>query len=175
VLLERLVTNLLDNAIRYNVPGGWVQATTGRQADGVYLTVANSGQPIPAGQVSSLFEPFRRLHPRTGTGTGSGLGLSIVQSVIGAHGGQLSAHSQPDGGLKIEIILSAAGPSARSSHIPAGPARAADGRPRGMVGGGPAAAEGTAADLRHPTSLGYRRDGCAASLGHESADSQSDL
>jgi signal transduction histidine kinase len=121
VLLERLVTNLLDNAIRYNVPGGWVQATTGRQADGVHLTVANSGQPIPADQVPGLFEPFRRLGPRTGTGTGSGLGLSIVQSVVTAHGGQLTAQARPDGGLKIEITLPAAGPPARTSRIPASP------------------------------------------------------
>jgi len=120
VLLERLVTNLLDNAIRYNVPGGWVQATTGRQANGVHLTVANSGQPIPVGQVPGLFEPFRRLRPRTGTGTGSGLGLSIVQSVVTAHAGQLSAHARPDGGLEIEITLPAAGPPAHASQVPAG-------------------------------------------------------
>jgi signal transduction histidine kinase len=153
VLLERLVTNLLDNAIRYNVPGGWVQATTGRQGDGVHLTVANSGQPVPADQLPGLFEPFRRLGPRTGAGAGSGLGLSIVQSVITAHGGQLSAHALPDGGLKIEITLPAAGPPARTSHMPAGPARAAGRRPRNMAGGRPAAAEGTAADLRHPATL----------------------
>jgi signal transduction histidine kinase len=103
VLLERLVTNLLDNASGTTSPAAGSKRQRGRQADGVHLTVANSGQPIPADQVPGLFEPFRRLRPRTGTGTGSGLGLSIVQSVVTAHGGQLSAHARPDRGLKIEI------------------------------------------------------------------------
>jgi len=105
VLLERLVTNLLDNAVRYNIPGGWVRAATERGADGVRLKVTNSGQPIPADQVSELFEPFRRLSLRSGSETGSGLGLSIAQSVATTHGGRLSAQARPDGGLEIELTI----------------------------------------------------------------------
>jgi signal transduction histidine kinase len=120
VLLERLVTNLLDNAVRYNVPGGWVLATTECQAGSVRLTVANSGARIPADRVPELLEPFRRLSERAGTGTGSGLGLSIVQSVVTAHGGQLSARARPEGGMEIEVTLPAVELPARTGQVPAG-------------------------------------------------------
>jgi signal transduction histidine kinase len=115
VLLERLVTNLLDNAVRYNVPGGWVRATTERRAEGVRLVVANSGALIAADRVPELLEPFRRLNERPGAGTGSGLGLSIAASVANAHGGRLSARARPEGGLEVEVILpAAAGPQGRA-------------------------------------------------------------
>jgi signal transduction histidine kinase len=121
VLLERLVTNLLDNAVRYNVPGGWVRAATERRVGGVRLTVANSGPPIPPDRVPELLEPFRRLGERAGTGTGLGLGLSIVQSVVNAHGGRLAARARPGGGLEIDVTLpAAAGPRARTGQVPAG-------------------------------------------------------
>jgi signal transduction histidine kinase len=109
VLLERLVTNLLDNAARYNVAGGWIQVMTRSQPDGVRLTVANSGQEVPAERVPELFEPFRRLNDRVAAGQGNGLGLSIVQSVVAAHGGQLSARPLPGGGLEVQIGLPGAG------------------------------------------------------------------
>jgi signal transduction histidine kinase len=107
VLLERLATNLIDNAVRHNQPGGWVHASI-RQAAGVaVLTVASSGQPIPPDQVPGLFEPFRRLGGRAGTRTGTGLGLSIVESVARAHGGQADARARPEGGLEVQVRLSA--------------------------------------------------------------------
>jgi signal transduction histidine kinase len=121
VLLERLVTNLLDNAVRYNVPGGWVRATTEHQAEGVRLVVANTGAVIPADRVPELLEPFRRLNERAGTGTGSGLGLSIAASVAGAHGGRLSARARPGGGLEVEVTLpKTARPQARADGMAAG-------------------------------------------------------
>jgi len=121
VLLERLVMNLMDNAVRYNVPGGWVRATTEHQADGIRLVVANSGAVIPADRVPELLEPFRRLNERAGTAMGSGLGLSIVQSVASAHGGRLSARARPEGGLEVELTLpAAAGPQARADGVAAG-------------------------------------------------------
>ena len=121
VLLERLVTNLLDNAVRYNVPAGWVRATTEHQADGIRLVVVNSGAVIPADRVPELLEPFRRLNERAGTAMGSGLGLSIVQSVASAHGGRLSARARPEGGLEVELTLpAAAGPQARADGVAAG-------------------------------------------------------
>jgi signal transduction histidine kinase len=105
VLLERLVNNLLDNAARYNVAGGWIRVATGSQPGGVCLTVANSGREVPGDRVPELFEPFRRLHDRVGTGPGNGLGLSIVQSVVAAHGGELAAHPLPGGGLEVQVGL----------------------------------------------------------------------
>ena len=93
-LIEALLTlarNLVDNAVRHNVPDGWVLASTRHDAGQVELTVANGGEPIPADQVSGLFEPFRRLFGRTGSRSGTGLGLSIVASVARAYDGLAEA------------------------------------------------------------------------------------
>jgi signal transduction histidine kinase len=107
VLLERLVSNLIDNAVRHNVPGGWVLASTRHRAGRVELIVANGGEPVPADQVTGLFEPFRRLSGRAGSPLGTGLGLSIVASVARAHGGEAEAHATADGGLEVQISLPA--------------------------------------------------------------------
>ena len=121
VLLERLVSNLIDNAVKHNVTGGWVLASTRTDAGTAELTIANSGEHIPADQVTGLFEPFRRLCGRTGNRPGTGLGLSIVASVANAHGGHAQAHARPDGGLDVQITLPA---TANGTGPP--PSRAAD-------------------------------------------------
>ena len=108
VLLERLASNLIDNAVRHNVTGGWVLASTRTDAGIAELTVANGGERIPPDEVTGLFEPFRRLCGRTGNRPGSGLGLSIVASVAKAHGGHAEARARPDGGLDVQIRLPAA-------------------------------------------------------------------
>jgi signal transduction histidine kinase len=87
VLVERLVANLVDNAVRYNVTGGSVQVKTGTDRDQSYLSVANTGPLVPETEVASLFEPFTRLDRRVANGQGVGLGLSIVASVVTAHRG----------------------------------------------------------------------------------------
>lgn len=115
VLLERLVSNLIDNAVKHNVTGGWVLARTGTDAGSAELTVANGGEHIPADQVTGLFEPFRRLSGRTGNRPGTGLGLSIVSSVANAHGGHAQAYARPDGGLDVQITL----PATANGHRPA--------------------------------------------------------
>ena len=115
VLLERLVSNLIDNAVKHNVTGGWVLASTRTDAGTAELTVANGGEHIPADQVTGLFEPFRRLSGRTGNRPGTGLGLSIVASVANAHGGHAQAHARPDGGLDVQITL----PATANGHRPA--------------------------------------------------------
>jgi signal transduction histidine kinase len=107
VLLERLVSNLIDNAVRHNVAGGWVLASTQHHAGRVELTVANGGEPVPADQVAGLFEPFRRLSGPAGSPPGTGLGLSIVASVAWAHGGEAESHARADGGLEVRISLPA--------------------------------------------------------------------
>jgi signal transduction histidine kinase len=105
-LLERLVANLVENAVRHNRPGGWVEVDTGRAGPLAVIRVANSGPPIPPDQVATLFEPFRRLHPdRTGSHRGAGLGLSIVRSVATAHGGTATAKALPEGGLEVRVEL----------------------------------------------------------------------
>jgi signal transduction histidine kinase len=105
VLLERLAQNLVENAIRHNVTAGRVTVTTRTSTDHALLTVTNTGPVIPAYEVPGLFEPFRRLTDRVGSARGTGLGLSIVRSVAHAHGGDVTAHPRPDGGLVVDVAL----------------------------------------------------------------------
>jgi signal transduction histidine kinase len=108
-LLDRMVANLLENAVAYNLPSGWVEVSTSNGSDRARLRVANSGPRVPQGQVPTLFEPFRRLsRDRTGSGRGAGLGLSIVRSVARAHGGDARARPRTSGGLTVEVELPAA-------------------------------------------------------------------
>jgi signal transduction histidine kinase len=104
-LLERMIQNLVDNAIRHNEPGGWVRLRTGSSDAAAYLEIANSGPLIPDDAVPSLFEPFRRMEARTGIRDGVGLGLSIARSVVTAHGATVTARSQPAGGLDISVVI----------------------------------------------------------------------
>ncbi|KAA9153810.1 HAMP domain-containing protein [Amycolatopsis acidicola] len=101
ILLERLVTNLVHNAIIYNEPGGWVHAGV----DGA-LVVENTGPAVPAESLPGLFEPFRRLAgDRTSHTNGAGLGLSIVRSIATAHHGSVRAEAGAHGGLRITVEL----------------------------------------------------------------------
>ncbi|GAB2744890.1 sensor histidine kinase [Amycolatopsis magusensis] len=103
VLLERLVTNLVENAVRYNRPGGAVHLRIGRNPA---LTVQNTGPVIRADAIPALFEPFRRLdHDRTSGASGAGLGLSIVRSVAQAHDGSVYAQPAESGGLVVGVWL----------------------------------------------------------------------
>ena len=108
VLVERLVTNLIDNSVRHNVRDGWVQVRTGYRDEMAFISVANSGPVIPGTTISSLFEPFYRCDPHPTSADviqGAGLGLSIVQSVVAAHGGHVSARPVPGGGLEVMAVL----------------------------------------------------------------------
>jgi signal transduction histidine kinase len=115
VLIERLITNLIDNAVRHNDPGGWVQVATGTRNGMAFIDVANGGPLIPADLVPSLFEPFQRLTDqalpdraladRAGSPDGTGLGLSIVRSVALAHRGHATARARPAGGLEVTVSL----------------------------------------------------------------------
>ena len=104
LLLEHLAANLVDNAVRYNVPGGAVWVRTDTVAGRVVLTVDNTGPVVDPEAVATLFEPFRRLRERTGDG-GFGLGLAIVASIAGAHGGAAVAGARPGGGLSVTVSL----------------------------------------------------------------------
>jgi signal transduction histidine kinase len=104
-LLERMITNLVDNAVRHNEPGGWIRLRTGSKNAAVYLEIANSGPFVPDDVVPSLLEPFRRMDPRTGVRDGVGLGLSIARSVVTAHRGTVTARSRPAGGLDISVVI----------------------------------------------------------------------
>jgi signal transduction histidine kinase len=123
VLLERLTQNLVDNAIRYNLPrGGWVRVTTELVDGSAELTVENSGPHVPHYEVPSLFQPFRRLvttdrrsdGAHVSHGRGAGLGLSIVESVAQAHGGSVSASPRHEGGLTVRVRIPAVSDGARA-------------------------------------------------------------
>jgi signal transduction histidine kinase len=109
VLAERLVTNLVDNAVRHNAPDGWIELRTGTRDDMAFIAVANGGAAIPDESVPSLFEPFWRGTERAGSPAGAGLGLSIVRSVAIAHNGQISAANPAAGGLEVSVLFPAAG------------------------------------------------------------------
>jgi signal transduction histidine kinase len=109
LLLERLVINLVDNALRYNVPSGTIRLTTCTVDDRVVLTVANTGPVIAPDAVDGLLEPFRRLHDRSDN-DGFGLGLAIVASISAVHGGTVTAQPLPGGGLNVTVTLPAASP-----------------------------------------------------------------
>jgi signal transduction histidine kinase len=104
-LLERMIWNLVGNAVRHNEPGGWIRLRTGASDANVYLEIANSGPLIPDEAVPSLFEPFRRMEARTGLRDGVGLGLSIARAVTTAHRATVTARSQPGGGLDISVVI----------------------------------------------------------------------
>jgi signal transduction histidine kinase len=109
VLLERLLTNLVQNAIKYNVPDGHLLVRTAAVPDGQItraLSLSNTGPMIPAEMVPTLLEPFRRMaSERTGVVGGAGLGLSIVRSIVAAHGGHLEVRAGDTGGLIADIAL----------------------------------------------------------------------
>jgi signal transduction histidine kinase len=106
LLVQQLVTNLLDNAVRHNIPGGDIQIATGSSSDRAVLSVTNSGQVIPAAEMDRLFQAFQRLGPRLARRDGGhGLGLSIVRAIATAHGATITAQPRPGGGLAINVAF----------------------------------------------------------------------
>jgi signal transduction histidine kinase len=119
-LVERLVANLVDNALHYNRPRGWIRASTGLWNGRATLEVSNAGPAVAADEVELLFEPFRRqagertLSPgRQPARQGLGLGLSIVRAIADAHGAELTATSGAQGGLRVRVSFPAAAPEVR--------------------------------------------------------------
>jgi signal transduction histidine kinase len=106
-LVERLVANLVDNAIRYNVPGGSVEVATGSRDGQAVISVSNTGPLVPSEQVARLLEPFQRLDRSARDDGHHGLGLSIAHAIALAHGGTLSALPRQGGGLVVRAAFPA--------------------------------------------------------------------
>jgi signal transduction histidine kinase len=101
-LVERLLTNLVQNAIRYNLPGGTVTVTVENTQDTSVLTVTNTGPDVPGEQIPRLLQPFQRIAAER-ISNHSGLGLSIVQAIATAHHAELAIFPGDTGGLDIQV------------------------------------------------------------------------
>jgi len=102
-LVDRLVENLIDNAIRHNEPNGWVEVSTSASGDHALITIANGGPLIGADEVERLAQPFQRGDERTRHDRGHGLGLSIVHAIATAHGATVTTTARSEGGLSVEV------------------------------------------------------------------------
>jgi signal transduction histidine kinase len=104
-LIERLVSNLVGNAVRHNVPQGRVRVVVGRENDHATLAVTNTGPLVPPKDVERLLQPFQRMSQARIGERGLGLGLSIVQAIARAHDATLAVRAQADGGLEVEVTF----------------------------------------------------------------------
>lgn len=104
VLVERLVANLVDNAARYNVDGGWIAVRTLERDGSAVFEVENTGPVVPDELVPTLTEPFARAEQRLRPLEGVGLGLSIAKAIAVVHGGSLTVRSRADGGLAVSVL-----------------------------------------------------------------------
>jgi signal transduction histidine kinase len=106
LLVQRLVANLVTNAVRHNVVDGRIEVMAGVEDDGAVLTVSNTGPRIPPAQLERLFQPFQRLEARRAHyKDGHGLGLSIVRAIASAHGATIAARPLADGGLSVRVVF----------------------------------------------------------------------
>ncbi|MGD9619806.1 MAG: DUF4118 domain-containing protein [Mycolicibacterium sp.] len=112
-LLERVLANLIDNALRY-APDSTVRVTAGRVGDRVLIAVVDEGPGIPRGTEEQIFASFQRLGDHD-TSIGVGLGLSVARGFVEAMGGTITATDTPGGGLTIEVELAAPPTMNRSS------------------------------------------------------------
>jgi signal transduction histidine kinase len=117
-LAERMIVNLVDNALRHNVPGGVVEIRARARDGAAVLTVSNTGPEIPEAVVDQLFQPFERFgSERTGRSEGLGLGLSIVRAIADAHGAVLETRPRPGGGLVTTVTFQAPDRTDRRSPV----------------------------------------------------------
>jgi signal transduction histidine kinase len=114
VLAERLIANLVDNAVHYNAADGDIWISTRTIAGSSQLTVANTGPVMSPADADRIFQPFQRLNDRT-SHDGSGLGLAIVASIAKIHGGTATAQPRNDGGLSVTITIPSAGTPAHGT------------------------------------------------------------
>jgi signal transduction histidine kinase len=110
VLLERMIANLVENAVRHNHAGGWIGIRTAQQGDSAVFEIANSGATVTAEQIPGLFEPFARAQQRLNHSDGVGLGLSIADAIARAHDTTITARPRSGGGLEMSVALDRGAP-----------------------------------------------------------------
>ena len=105
VLLERMIANLVENAVHHNNTGGWIGIRTLQHAGSAVFEIANTGPSVPAEQIPTLFEPFARAKQRVNHSDGVGLGLSIASAIARAHDAKITARPRPGGGLEMSVTI----------------------------------------------------------------------
>ncbi|MBV8218063.1 MAG: HAMP domain-containing histidine kinase [Solirubrobacterales bacterium] len=105
VLLERMVANLVENAVRHNNADGWIGVRTMQQNGSAVFEIANTGPNVPAEQIPTLFEPFVRAQERLSSSDGVGLGLSIASAIARAHNATITARPGAGGGLEMSVAI----------------------------------------------------------------------
>jgi signal transduction histidine kinase len=104
--LHRVLINLIDNAIKYNVDAGKIEITAKAKHDNVYLSFFNTGKGIPKKDIGRVFEQFYRVEKsRSSQYGGSGLGLTIVKRIIELHRGNVTIESEPEAWTRVNINL----------------------------------------------------------------------
>jgi signal transduction histidine kinase len=116
VLIAQLITNLVENAIAYNIPGGRLEASTGQQNGNATLRIANDGPQIEQDEVSELFQRFHRRDLRDRASGGFGLGLSVVDAIAHTHGAAIDAIARAEGGLQITVSFAHAPAASEPAH-----------------------------------------------------------
>jgi signal transduction histidine kinase len=104
--MERVITNLIGNAIKYTPEGGTIRVTTARRNGNVAVAVRDTGRGIPADELPHLFEKYRRVREKHRT-EGTGLGLFIAKTIVEAHGGEIEVESAPGAGSTFTLLLPA--------------------------------------------------------------------
>jgi two-component system sensor histidine kinase KdpD len=105
--LERVLTNLISNAIKYSPPGSVVRVAARALVGAVAIDVADSGRGIPAEALGRIFEPYYRVPDAAGAARGTGIGLAVVKALVEAHGGAVSVESAPMLGTRVSVVLPA--------------------------------------------------------------------
>jgi signal transduction histidine kinase len=120
VLLERMIANLVDNAVRHNNLTGQVHVRTGESNGSAFFEIENTGPLVPEATIPALVEPFGRAEQRSNPSEGVGLGLSIATAIGAAHGATLLARSRPGGGMRVSVELPRRGCAAGAAQPPEG-------------------------------------------------------
>jgi signal transduction histidine kinase len=104
-LVESLVSNLVDNALRHNITGGHVSVSTAPLPEQATLAISNTGPQVPGEDLERLFRPFHQAGAERVGHDGHGLGLAIVRAIAEAHGASLTPRPRPEGGLDVEVTF----------------------------------------------------------------------
>jgi two-component system sensor histidine kinase KdpD len=139
ILIQQVLTNLLDNAQKFTPPGGRIELGAKRSGNALAVEVADSGPGIPTGELDRIFEKFYRATRSQGGdahgGSGSGIGLAIARGIVVLHGGQIVAENRPGGGAVFRFTLplgdvASSAPADDAERLAPEPAATAEGRAR---------------------------------------------